>query len=278
MKSYISRKLPLETRITDQIAVLRFAVTEAILTGDTARVEASCEISHPQVSMSAYRRVRVLTTSSATISKQEGTMDKSQELQQLTGHVEGLRSKVANDQSPQLQALRSRVTDTIESAKSALAKADSAALDAIKNAANSADDYVRENPWMPSALSPGWRLRWDFWPDIWLRRKNPSWACCDDKRACCDYKRDAITKINRGKIHGYGVADHYSAAAVRRRRRFVLGHGRRMGHRSHRAHRTRPGRCFPIERQAPATLEGLRIFGPRARDQDSEARPNIPND
>src|SRR5580692_3279482 len=155
MKSYISRKLPLETRITDQIAVLRFAVTEAILTGDTARVEASCEISHPQVSMSAYRRVRVLTTSTATISKQEGTMDKSQELQQLTGHVEGLMSKVANDQSPQLQALRSRVTDTIESAKSALAKADSAALDAIKNAANSADDYVRENPWIAIGVIAG---------------------------------------------------------------------------------------------------------------------------
>ena len=59
-------------------------------------------------------------------------MDKSQELQQLTGHVEGLMSKVADDHSPQLQELRSRVTDTIDSAKSALAKADSAALDAIK--------------------------------------------------------------------------------------------------------------------------------------------------
>lgn len=75
-------------------------------------------------------------------------MDKSQELQQLSGHVEGLMSKVANDQSPQVQELRSRVTDTIQSAKTALAKADSAALDVIKNAANSADDYVRENPWI----------------------------------------------------------------------------------------------------------------------------------
>ena len=75
-------------------------------------------------------------------------MDKSQELQQLTGHVEGLMNKVANDQSPQLQELRSRVTDTIDSAKSALAKADSAALDAIRNVASSADDYVRENPWI----------------------------------------------------------------------------------------------------------------------------------
>jgi ElaB/YqjD/DUF883 family membrane-anchored ribosome-binding protein len=82
-------------------------------------------------------------------------MDKSQELQQLTGHVEGLMSKVANDQSPQLQELRSRVTDTIESAKSAIAKADSAALDAIRNAASSADDYVRENPWIAIGVIAG---------------------------------------------------------------------------------------------------------------------------
>ena len=82
-------------------------------------------------------------------------MDKSQELQQLTGHVEGLLSKVADDQSPQLQELRSRVTETIDSAKTAIAKADSAALAAIKNAASSADDYVRENPWVAIGVIAG---------------------------------------------------------------------------------------------------------------------------
>jgi ElaB/YqjD/DUF883 family membrane-anchored ribosome-binding protein len=82
-------------------------------------------------------------------------MNKSQELQQLTGHVEGLMNKVANDQSPQLEELRSRVTDTIESAKSTIAKADSAALDAIRNAASSADDYVRENPWVAIGVIAG---------------------------------------------------------------------------------------------------------------------------
>ena len=82
-------------------------------------------------------------------------MDKSQELQQLTGHVEGLMSKVASDQSPQLQELRSRVSSTINSAKSAMAKADSAALDAIRNAASSADDYVRENPWVAIGVIAG---------------------------------------------------------------------------------------------------------------------------
>jgi len=82
-------------------------------------------------------------------------MNKSQELQQLTGHVEGLMGKVASDQSPQLEELRSRVTDTIESAKDAIAKADSAALDALRNAASSADEYVRENPWIAIGVIAG---------------------------------------------------------------------------------------------------------------------------
>ena len=82
-------------------------------------------------------------------------MDKSQELQQLTGNMEGLMSKVASDRSPQLEELRSRVTNTIESAKSAIAETDSAALDAIRNAASSADDYVRENPWIAIGVIAG---------------------------------------------------------------------------------------------------------------------------
>ncbi|HEY2462718.1 MAG TPA: hypothetical protein VGI32_01550 [Steroidobacteraceae bacterium] len=82
-------------------------------------------------------------------------MDKSQELQQLTDHPEGPMSKVANDQSPQREELRSRVTDTIRSAKGAIAKADSIALDAVRNAASSADDYVRENPWIAIGVIAG---------------------------------------------------------------------------------------------------------------------------
>ena len=74
--------------------------------------------------------------------------NKSQELQQLTDHVEGLLDKVADDHSPQVQELRTRVNQAIHSAKTAILKADTAALDALKNAASSADDYVRENPWV----------------------------------------------------------------------------------------------------------------------------------
>jgi len=66
------------------------------------------------------------------------------------------------NQTPQAQELRSRVSDTasrisdtIQSAKSAVSKADNAALDVLKNAASSADEYVRENPWMAIGLIAG---------------------------------------------------------------------------------------------------------------------------
>ncbi len=63
LKSYVFMKLPLESRITDQIADLRFnGVTEPNLTVEHKRVETSCEISHRQLSLSAYRRVSGLAT------------------------------------------------------------------------------------------------------------------------------------------------------------------------------------------------------------------------
>lgn len=82
-------------------------------------------------------------------------MNKSQELQQLTHHVEGLLGKVADDQSPQVQELRTRVNQTIQSAKAAISRVDNVALDALKNAASSADDYVRENPWVAIGVIAG---------------------------------------------------------------------------------------------------------------------------
>ena len=57
--------------------------------------------------------------------------------------------------SPQAQELRSGVADTIQSTKSSFDKANNAALDVLKNAASSADDYVRENPWMAIGVIAG---------------------------------------------------------------------------------------------------------------------------
>ena len=57
--------------------------------------------------------------------------------------------------NPQAQELRSRVSDTIQSTKNVVDKANTAALDVLKNAASSADDYVRENPWMAIGVIAG---------------------------------------------------------------------------------------------------------------------------
>jgi ElaB/YqjD/DUF883 family membrane-anchored ribosome-binding protein len=93
--------------------------------------------------------------SEATATGMTTMMNKSQELQQLTDHVEDLLGKVADDQSPRLQELRTRVNQTIQSAKTAISRADTVALDALKNAASSADDYVRENPWVAIGVIAG---------------------------------------------------------------------------------------------------------------------------
>jgi ElaB/YqjD/DUF883 family membrane-anchored ribosome-binding protein len=82
-------------------------------------------------------------------------MNKSQELQQLTDHVEDLLGRVADDQSPHIQELRTRVNQTLQSARTAISRADTIALDALKNAARSADDYVRENPWVAIGVIAG---------------------------------------------------------------------------------------------------------------------------
>jgi len=63
-------------------------------------------------------------------------MNESQEPQQLRGHAEGLMSK-------------------LDSAKTAIAQADAAALHAIRNVASSAEDYVRENPWVAIGVIAG---------------------------------------------------------------------------------------------------------------------------
>jgi ElaB/YqjD/DUF883 family membrane-anchored ribosome-binding protein len=60
--------------------------------------------------------------------------------QQLADSVQGVLGKVADSQSPQLQALRTGVTQSIQTAK---------------NAASSADEYVRQNPWVAIGLIAG---------------------------------------------------------------------------------------------------------------------------
>jgi ElaB/YqjD/DUF883 family membrane-anchored ribosome-binding protein len=67
-------------------------------------------------------------------------MNISRELQRLTDHADGLLDRVADYGSPQVPELRTRVNQS---------------LDALKHAAGSADDYVRENPWVAIGVIAG---------------------------------------------------------------------------------------------------------------------------
>ena len=61
----------------------------------------------------------------------------------------------AEAQTPDVQALRDRVNQTVSSAKSALSDVSQSAADAVKNALVSADDYVHENPWVAIGVVAG---------------------------------------------------------------------------------------------------------------------------
>jgi ElaB/YqjD/DUF883 family membrane-anchored ribosome-binding protein len=64
-------------------------------------------------------------------------------------------SAQAQDHTPDAQAVRDRVNQTVSSAKSAISEASEGAIDAIKNVMVSADDYVHENPWVAVGVVAG---------------------------------------------------------------------------------------------------------------------------
>ncbi len=209
MKSYISRKIS----------------TGNPHDGPDGQLAIQCEISPPLFSIFAYRRTHTVSTL-CTLAQPErrSYMNKSPELQQLTGQVEGIMSKVAQDSSPQIEELRTRVADTIQIAKSSIAKADGAAMDMLRNAANSADDYVRDNPWVAIGVIAG--RRGIAGVSSWISRRSAKVLHGNAASIACH-----SLKTNQGSIHGYRVADHHLVAAVRRRRRPLLGVWRGMGHR-----------------------------------------------
>ena len=74
------------------------------------------------------------------------------ELNQLTNAVEDLLGKIADLKSPDIAALRTRITRTIEDTQAALRNVGEAASDKIRSTASSADGYVRDNPWTAAAV------------------------------------------------------------------------------------------------------------------------------
>jgi ElaB/YqjD/DUF883 family membrane-anchored ribosome-binding protein len=61
----------------------------------------------------------------------------------------------AQAETPDVGARGDRLGQAVSSAKSAISEAGEGAADAIKNALVSADDYVRENPWIAVGVVAG---------------------------------------------------------------------------------------------------------------------------
>ncbi len=82
-------------------------------------------------------------------------MTDSPDFHELSTQAEELLGKLGDIKTPEGQALRERVNQAVESAKSAISEAGDGAAEAFKNALVSADDYVHENPWVAVGVVAG---------------------------------------------------------------------------------------------------------------------------
>jgi ElaB/YqjD/DUF883 family membrane-anchored ribosome-binding protein len=82
-------------------------------------------------------------------------MTDSPDFNALSTQAEELLGKLGNIATPEAEALRDRVSQAFDSAKSAISDASDGAADMFKNAMVSADDYVHENPWIAVGVVAG---------------------------------------------------------------------------------------------------------------------------
>lgn len=77
------------------------------------------------------------------------------DLQLVLADAEALLAATAGDASSSMKELRSRVQETLSSAKTGLIEAQGAVVDKAKAAAKATDVYVHENPWKSVSLAAG---------------------------------------------------------------------------------------------------------------------------
>jgi len=75
-------------------------------------------------------------------------MNTPNEIKPLTGALETVVSEVGDTATRQARPLRGNVNKTLRSAKNAIAEVSATTADTLKSTAASADEYVRENPWI----------------------------------------------------------------------------------------------------------------------------------
>ena len=76
-----------------------------------------------------------------------------EELNRIVDQAESLLRSLGDQSGEAAEAVRGRVTQTLNQAKSRLADAAGSAEEVAESLADRADDYVRKNPWQAVALA-----------------------------------------------------------------------------------------------------------------------------
>ena len=77
------------------------------------------------------------------------------DLQTVVEDAEELLQATAAQTGDKVEGVRARAQDSLRWAKSRIAEIEGDALDQVRAAASSADDYVQGNPWQAIALAAG---------------------------------------------------------------------------------------------------------------------------
>lgn len=76
-----------------------------------------------------------------------------EELNRIVDQAEALLTSLGEQSGEAVEAVRGRVTQTLQQAKARLAETATDAEQVVDSLADRADDYVRKNPWQAVALA-----------------------------------------------------------------------------------------------------------------------------
>lgn len=89
------------------------------------------------------------------MSAEAGTDRIAEDLQRLVADVEALLQVTAGQAGDRIERLRAQAADSVAQARQRLAGAEEATLREVREAAESAEGYVREHPWQAVGVAAG---------------------------------------------------------------------------------------------------------------------------
>jgi ElaB/YqjD/DUF883 family membrane-anchored ribosome-binding protein len=106
--------------------------------------------------LSDYHGVNLTTETEGGFMEGESTTEKLMtDLKALIGDAEELLKATTNQAGERIAVARQRIEQSLVEGKRALADAEQIVLDKSKEYADTADDYVRENPWAAVGIAAG---------------------------------------------------------------------------------------------------------------------------